>query len=315
MTAPWPEFGLGLIAYLLVFGLMLAGNVYVVIRLFPRSGTPATLADATILIGILLMAMGLWFALIYAFLDPGGASEVSVFIALNSMMAVVGCWAIALFLRAETKPLGGPRWQWPAVFTILILGNELLMGSAFVLAQVGPSGYSAIGWAGLAALVGDSVTSVWFYWAMLSNMLIVVYWLPLDRASRTALLGFSATASLGPWLVTAPLGAGIAMGVLMVLVLFATVLERRRGPLGLSYVRTLVVVWGGFVLMAIGEGAFLSEPSAIWKTFLLGLATIGAMGAELLYLIDSGLEARRSIVPRLTRSRLDGAATPPVAGT
>ena len=208
MTAPWPEFGVGLVPYGLLFGLMLLGNGYVVIRLFPRAGGRPTLADATILIGILLMAMGLWFALIYAILDPGSASEVSVFIALNSMMGVVGCWAIALFLRAEAKPMAGPRWQWPGVFALLLVSNEFLMGVAFVLGEAGPSQYASEGWAGLATLVGDSVCSAWFFWAMLANMLLILYWLPMERPAKTALTGLAFTAAVGPWLVTAPLEGG-----------------------------------------------------------------------------------------------------------
>jgi hypothetical protein len=298
MTAPWPTIGLGLIPFLLVFGLMLVANVYVILRLLPHRGRPATLADATILIGILLMAVGLWFALIYAILDPGGASEVSVFIALNSMMAVVGCWAIALFLRAETKPLGGPRWQWPVVFATLVIGNELLMGIAFVLAQAGASGYSALGWAGLASLVGDSASSVWFFWAMLANMVFVVYWARIDAPSRSALIAFTLTAAVGPWLVTAPLDGGIAMGVLMAWLLGQMALARRRGPYALTYVRTLGVVWAGFVLMTLGEGAFLLEPDPAFKTLLLALAMFTAMGAELLYLFDHALEIPRRAVDR-----------------
>ncbi len=306
MTAPWPVIGFGLIPFALVFGLMLVANVYVFVRLLPHHGRPATLADATILIGILLMALGLWFALIYAILDPGGASEVSVFIALNSMMGVVGCWAIALFLRAETKPLGGPRWQWPSVFAALTIGNELLMGTAFVLAQSGTAGYAALGWAGLAAIVGDSATSAWFFWAMLANMFFVVTWVRIDAPSRWALLAFSLTAAFGPWLVAAPLEGGIAMGLLMAGLLLQMVRIRRQGPYGLPYVRTLGVVWGGFVLMSLGEGAFLMEANPAYKTLLLALAMFAAMGAELLYLLDHGLE--------IPRRAVEGAAVAPTPG-
>ena len=298
MSAPWPPLGVGIVPYVFLFVLMLVGNAYVVLRLFPKAGGRATLADATILLGILLMAMGLWFSLIYAFLDPGTASEVSVFIALNSMMGVVGCWAIALFLRAGAKPMGGPRWQWPAVFATLIVANEFLMGLAFVLGEAGPASYAAEGWSGLASLVGDSLSSPWFFWAMLANMLVLLYWLPIESPSKFALTGSAATSALGPWFVTAPLDAGLAMVALMAVLLLGTLRERRRAPLGIGYLRSLVVVWGTLAAMTVGAGAFLLEPAIGWKTFVFGLAAVAAMGGELVYLLLWGLtEAPRPALP------------------
>ncbi|MCI4358149.1 MAG: hypothetical protein L3J95_00710 [Thermoplasmata archaeon] len=314
MSAPWPVLGEGIVPFLLVFGLMLTGNGYVVLRLFPRSGRPATLADATVLIGILLMGMGLWLALIYAVLDPGDASEVSVFIALNSMMAVVGCWAIALFLRAESRSMTGPRWRWPAVFALLLVGNEILMGAAFVLAESGPAAYTTAGWTGLVSLLGDSLTSVWFYWAMLANMVLFLLQLPLDRPSRTALGTLAATGAVGPWLVIAPLEAGVAMALIMSWALVATLTEWRSRPLSQDHVRALEVVWFAFALMSVGEGAFLLEPAPAWKGLWLGLATVVAMGGELLYLLGWGLDLRGRPFPSARLASPRKTSSPPILG-
>ena len=186
MVAPLPTIGIGLLPYVMVATFMVIGTLYVLSRLFPRSGASPDLATVILMIGLLLMTTGLWFAEIYAVLDPGDASTVSVFIALNSMMGVVGFWAVGLFLRAEEKHLPPRGWAWPFYIAVLVVGNELLMGIAFVLAQVGPAGYSAAGWAGLAAVVADGTDSVWFFGAMFVTMEFLVLWLPMPSAQRRA---------------------------------------------------------------------------------------------------------------------------------
>ncbi len=289
MISPWPPVGPALFPEGLVLALMIVGNVYVVARLFPRGSHPLTLADITFLLGLLLMAMGLWFALIYAAIDPSGASEISVFIALNSMMAVVGCWLLALFLRAETMRPAKGGWTWPLIFTALFVGNEFLMGVAFVLFQTGPGYFQAAGWTGLATLSGAAATSAWFYVAMLANMLALVLWLPLDPASRSVLLGFSLTAALGPLVASDPPLGIAATGVLMVGVLLVMARARRLGPLTVEYGRTLLVVWGAFALMGLGEGGVLTGASSPWGLVALGLSGMAAMTLELVVLTRRGL--------------------------
>ncbi len=292
MTSPWPPVGPLLVPEGLIFALMVAGNTYIVIKLFPRNGSRATLADFTFLLGLLLMALGLWASLVYAAIDPGSASEISVFIALNSMMAVVGCWMLALFLRAEKRFPDPSGWTWPAVFTALFLGNEFLMGGAFLLLQTGPAGFQAAGWTGLAAASAAAVGSMWFFFAMFANMLAFVLWLPLDRSSRVALLAFSLSALVGPWLLTDALAGGVAMGALMAVVLVGFLRSHRAGPLGLTYARTLFLVSVAFGGMTLGEVAYLNLAAPVAAASAFALATITAMGIEILALTRWGLSAR-----------------------
>ena len=294
MIAPWSLPGFELLPMTFVFGLMLLGNVYVVLRLFPKAPRGATLADVTILIGILLMALGLWGALIYAILSPGDASEVSVFIALNSMMAVVGCWAIALFLRAERRALDGGGWRWPAVFGGLLVLNEWLMGVAFVLIEQAPATFGS-GALGAGFLGGAAAISPWFFWAMGANMLLLAYRIRLPASTRRVLAGFALSSFMGPWLATDPLAAGIAMGVVMGVVLAISAREWRSRSLRTAELRALAVVWGGFALMAASEWAYLMIASTPLRTFTLGIGVLLAMSAEVLYLLHWGLgESARS---------------------
>jgi hypothetical protein len=285
MVAPLPPLGVGLLPYAMVASFMVLGSVYVLSRLFPRSGESPDIATVILMLGILLMTTGLWFAEIYAVLDPGDASTVSVFIALNSMMGVVGFWAVGLFLRAEEKHLPTRGWFWPLCLAALVVGNELLMGVAFVLAQVGPSVYSAEGWAGLAAVVADGIDSVWFFGVMFLTMEFLVFWLPMPSQQRRALAGFSTTALVGPFVLTAPLEGAIAMAAVMAAVLALVVREAVREPsVSVSYVRLVVAIAVAFGATGVAALAFLTAPLDLWSPVPFALVSFFVMLLEVLLL-------------------------------
>lgn len=306
---PWlPAFGL-------LAALMVGANLFVIVRLFPRGGTRPTLATAILLLGILLMSMGLWFAGIYAVLSPGDASTVSVFIAVNSMMAVVGVWAISLLFRAGQKPLPAQGSLWPLGFALLLVGNELLMGLTFVLAVGGPSSYAAQGWSGLAGAVGDAASSVWFFWAMLATMVGLVARLPLPRPDRALLFGFAAASAVGPWVVPDPIAGAVGMAAVMGVTfgLLAGQLRARPVP-SVRYLRFAMGVSAGFLAMAGGAGlTFLLRGSADGSV-AFGLLSFTVMAAELFLLGRWGLRGGPSVPADRTPGRAWSEAATPSSG-
>jgi hypothetical protein len=290
----------------ILFGLMMLGNLYVIGRLFPRSGSGPTLADLTFIVGLLVMALGLWFALIYAVLDPGDASEISVFIALNSMMAVVGCWLLALFLRAERRRPAPNGRRWPLTLAALLVGNELLMGLAFVLIQSGPASFVGAGYAGVGTSAGAAAASAWFFGAMLVDLLAIVLWVPIPRASRWLLVTFALSAAPGPWVITAPVVGLLATGALMAVAVTGFFLERRKRALELPYLRTFALVLAAFTIMSLGEGSYLALGGGPAALLVLGLATIAAMALVVALLSRWIWRGFGSLIPGAEMGRASG---------
>jgi hypothetical protein len=309
VTPPLPTLGPWVPVYALLAGLMVAGNLFVILRLFPRGRKQPTLATGILLLGILLMSMGLWFAGIYAVISPGDASTVSVFIAVNSMMAVAGIWAISLLFRAGLKPLPPCGLRWPLGFALLIVGNELLMGLTFVLAQVGPAYYTALGGSGLSVAVGDAGTSAWFFWAMLATMAGLITWLPLPRPERTVLYGFAAASAVGPWVVPQPVVGAVGMALVMgvTFALLAQELWRTPRPTP-RYLWTALGVASGFLAMLAGEAAAYVLRGTTVSSVPFGLISVLAMAVELIVLFRWGLAAGSAPlpVPRPEGTRSEG---------
>ncbi|MCI4336698.1 MAG: hypothetical protein L3K17_05830 [Thermoplasmata archaeon] len=289
MTAPWPELSfvgaaLGVLA-LFMFG----GNIYVVTRLFPGPSGRPHLGDVVLIAGLLLTAIFLWLSLVYAAISPSAGAWIAVFLALNSMMVVVSAWFIAVMLRAEERPVAPRGWTWPTAFTALVLGNELAMAVAFVLIQTGPDPYLGSGGAGVVGLLADASTSIWFFWSMLGTMAVLVVWVRFPRGERTALLGLTASAAIGPWVVAAPLEGAVGMAGLMAVV-FWLLFRELGSDLSPSYLNVARGVILGFTVMAVAEAAFFFDPSSPWAPVPFAVATLGVMGAELLFL------SRRALV-------------------
>jgi hypothetical protein len=299
-ASPWlPVFGL-------LAALMIGGNLFVVIRLFPRDRSRPTLATAILLLGILLMSMALWFSGIYAVLSPGQASTVSVFIAVNSMMAVVGLWAISLLFRAGIKHLPSRSLLWPLAFALSVVGTSLLMGLTFVLAQVGPAPFAAEGWPGLAAVVGSAAQSAWFFWPMLVTMSFLVTWLPLSRPERILLYGFAAASAVGPWVVPDPGIGAVGMAIVMSTTFASLARELWKHPaVGPRFLWIGVGVTVGFLAMVGGEALAYLLHSSAWGSVPFGLVSFGVMTVEFFVLarwaMAGGAAASTTVVPALAR--------------
>ncbi|MCI4330659.1 MAG: hypothetical protein L3K19_02285 [Thermoplasmata archaeon] len=285
MSVVIPTLNGALAPYVLLAAIMVGANLYLLTRTFPRQGGTPHFGTIVLVVGILLMTAVLWLALIDAVLDPGDSSTVAVFVAGNSMMGVFGAWMIAVFYRAEEKRLPPSGWQWPTTFALLVVGSELLMGIAYVLALGGASQYVAGGEAGFVSLLRDSVGSVWFAFAMLANMLLLITWLPFPRVERVALGGLAASTGLAPWIIAGSPAAVAAMGAIMGGVLGVGIfLIVRSTSTTVRSVETLEGVAAGFALM-MGTGlAGLAIPGLLGGTFLFALGTLVVMGGELVYI-------------------------------
>ncbi|MCI4349626.1 MAG: hypothetical protein L3J93_05370 [Thermoplasmata archaeon] len=316
MTSILPPVTPALLPFGLLFGLMLLGNSWVLVRLLPRRGGAPTLATATFAVGLLLMAAGLWGALIFAVVDPGDASTVSVFLAVNSMMAVVGLWALSLFWGAEERRLPTKGWLWPLLLSILIVGNEVLMGAAFTLALLGLPSASGGAVAQVASVTSRAIVSVWFFGAMFANMLLVALWLPVERAIRAPLAGIALSAAVGPWVVSDPLVGAALMGLLMGGLLVVGLRALRSRTASPAFVRSVLVAWIGVAGMGVGalldgipSGERLAPglPYALASLLVMigefvvlarwGLAASGAIGAPTPLQSESSGESAASASP------------------
>jgi hypothetical protein len=276
MPAPLPSLENLLFPYVELAAFMVGINLYLLRRIFPRPVPAPTLDTVVIVVGLFVVGLGFWGAVIYSVFDPGDASTIAVFLAANSMMAVAGAWLIAVFLRAEEHKVSSTGWPWPSTLALLVVGNELLMGSAFVLAIGGPAGY---GGSGALSLVTNGVDSVWFFGAMFATMVAILLILPLPRPERSALIGFSLTSLVGPWVATDPLPAALGMTAVMAAVLVLITRELRRTPSS-GFVRTSIGILLGFGAMGLGEVLSIANLAVLGGNFPFALATLLVMGGE-----------------------------------
>lgn len=288
MSAPWPALSFDTIALAVLAAFMFGANYYVVTRLFPGRGARPHLGDVVLITGLLLTAICLWLSLVYAAISPTAGAWIAVLLAINSMMVAFGAWFLAVMLRAEQRFVARSGWAWPFVYALLVLGNELSMAAAFVLIESGPGPYLGGSGSGVFGLLSDATTSVWFFWPMLGTMLILLATVPLPRAERTVLIGLTASAAVGPWIVASPLAGAAAMTVLMALVFLQIFREIGRGSTE-GYLGVARGTVGGFALMAAAEAAFFVAPSASWAPVPFAAATLLVMGAELLFLSRTAL--------------------------
>ncbi|MGA7923324.1 MAG: hypothetical protein WCA77_05045 [Thermoplasmata archaeon] len=284
MAPPLPPFNATVLAYAMVAGFMVVANIYVLARAFPRRGDPPTYATVILLLGLLLVACGLWLSVVYAIVSPSASSLTVFFLMTNAMMGVAGAWIMGLFFRAEERIVRRASWAWPLTVAFLVLVNELLMGVAFVLA-LGQGPTTVATWSNVVTAASAGVNSVWFFWAMFATMAFLVLWLPLTRPEQVILLGFSGTALVGPWVVNDPVVGAVAMGSVMAVVLF-TLVWQLRGEVSsrVEYLRVGMGIAAGFAVMAGGELLFLGGTFGQWGSFPFALASLLVMGGEVFLL-------------------------------
>ena len=219
MTSAVEIGGLALIA-----ALMAGGNAYVFVEFFPRSGGVPNLGRAILIAGLLFSSFCLWLAVAWAVTTPSVGSWIAVFLGMNTMMVVVGVWFIAVFLRAEEKFVARGSVLWPVGLSLLVVANELFMGASFVAGLQGAQALVAPNTPYALSAFTASVNSVWFFWTMLGNLVLLIVWLPLPPTDQRTLIGLSAIAAIGPWVLWDP-----GVGLVGVLALGGLVILQARG--------------------------------------------------------------------------------------
>ncbi len=295
--------------------LMIGVNLFVFIEFFPRDGSKPRLSRA-ILVGFVLAASaGLWATILTAVVTQSFNGWTVALFGVNIMMMSPFIWAISLFLRASTKKVRGRSWAWPVLLGTSLTFNELLMGATFVAGLNGTTALFPGGPAGLAVAFAQSVSNVWFFWAMLGNMVALLYWVPLPTAERTVWLGLALSAAVGPWVLPDPIVGALGMGGVMLLTFLVVLRELSRpAPASPIYLSTVTKVAVGFTAMVVGEAVSLALAPASWSGVFFAAAAFAVMAIEVALLI------RRLIHPafRLSASGSPGPGVPsqnaPVSG-
>lgn len=316
MTSVLPDLTAQIAPYVFIAIVMVAANLYFLVRLFPRKGGTPNLATIILIFGLLFMSAGLWLALIYSITTPGDTSSIVVFIAGNSMMAVFGAWMLGVMLRAEERYPSPTGWVWPTLLALLFVGNEIMMGLVFVIAQTAAAPNGSGDGSGLIRLLTDSIVSIWFFWAMLANMVVLVLWLPVARAERRLLLLFAGSSAVSPWVLAAPLAAALAilafMGATFV-VLYREVGTAQAPPR--QYLRVALAVGAAMLLMSVTAFVAFAGVLTPYAGAPFALASALIMGAEIALLarwaFRSAPPSPRDTVPGSAPS--DGAANSPIS--
>ncbi len=284
---------------------MILVNLFVFIEFFPRQGGRPRLSRA-ILVGFVLVASaGLWATVLTAVVTQSFDGWTVALFGVNIMMMSPFVWATSLFLRASTRRVKGKSWLWPVLLASSITGNEVLMGATFVAGIAGVGVLYSGGLAGFAQALASSVSNVWFFWAMMGNMFVLLYWVELPRAERLVWLGLASTSAAGPWVLAEPVVGAVGMGVVMLATLLVVVRELRK-PLPTSpvYLATVTKVSVGFAVMVAGAAASLVLSGIPGSGIFFAVAVVSVMIFEVSLLI-------RRVIYRPAKARVGTAGPPP----
>jgi hypothetical protein len=278
-------------ALAILAGLMAGGNSYIFVQFFPRGGGSPNLGRAILVAGLLGSSLCVWLAVMWAVVVPSFGAWLAVFLGMNSMMVAVGVWFVAIFLRAEEKQVPSGSWGWAATLALLVIGNELFMGTSFVGAVGGPGALLAGNTPAIVSGFTASVNSLWFFWAMLANLTWLVLWLPLERNEKEALIGLSAITVVGPWVLWSPIWGTVAL--LLVVASVATLVLRKFRLTPRPTVRYARIVTGTLAALATvavaASAAGLSADSPLGALAWASTA-FAVLFFQLLFLSQSALK-------------------------
>ncbi|MDE1837035.1 MAG: hypothetical protein KGJ23_10500 [Euryarchaeota archaeon] len=272
-----------LAAYAAVAAGMVAFNIWVFLQFFPRKGGTPTLSHAILVAFLLFSSLVLWITVLYDVLS--GDTSVGFTAALfgiQIMMTAPFVWAFVTILRGHERRVETGSWAWAIFLGLIMLGNELLMGAVYTLALGTP--ISLNGPNGLLNGFAYSAGSVWFFWAMFTNMVLLLCWVPLPREERLPLLGLAASALVGPWVVSSPVLGSVLMAVVMTgtfIVLFEEL--GRRPAVSSSHLGLVLGVSFAFLVMTVGELWLLAHPSDPWGPVPFQVGMLVVMLAEMSY--------------------------------
>ncbi|MFZ0891932.1 MAG: hypothetical protein WB778_02145 [Thermoplasmata archaeon] len=279
------------VALAILAGLMAGGNSYIFVQFFPRRGGTPNLGRAILVAGLLGSSLCVWLAVMWAVVVPSFGAWLAVFLGMNSMMVAVGVWFVAIFLRAEERMVPSGSWGWAATLSLLVIGNELFMGTSFVGAVGGPGALLAGSTPTLISGFTASVNSLWFFWAMLANLTWLVLWLPLARNEKEALLGLSSVTIVGPWVLWSPFWGPLAL--LLVVVMVALLVLRSYRATTQPTVRYSRIVTGSIAgLVTVAGGATIAGLTADspFGSLAWASAAFFVLFFQLLFLSQSALK-------------------------
>lgn len=291
MLPIWPEVSMDLAVLLALAAGMVVFNLWVFLQFFPRRGGVPNLSRAMFVALILITSAMLWLSLLY---DAQTADSDNGFIAIlfgiNIMMSTPFVWCAALILRANERTIDPEDLIWSTLLALIVVGNEILMGAVY---EVWLYGYATVfpnGPWGAAVAFSDAVGSIWFTLAMVVNMAVLLYWLPIPAPRRHVLLGLAATSVATPWVVSDSPAGAVGMGVIMGLTvaLAALGLRTEEGQTRV-YARTVLGTMIGFAAMSFGAIVSLQASPAIWAPLPLTTTVVVVMLLELFFVAQGSL--------------------------
>lgn len=287
MIGGTPELSSTTAAFVVVAAGMIAFNLVVLLQFFPRKGrrTP-TLSRAAIVGYVLVSSWFLWITILYdALTGDSQLGATALLFGVQIMMMAPFVWCFVTILRGHQYHVDPTGYAWPAFLALVILGNELFMGSVYAVIVLGNGGFYPGGTWGLGQAFAVSVVSVWFFWSMFANTMVLLFWVPMPRAERVALVGLAATALIGPWVLADAAAAGVLMAVVMAATLLLTLVEIRRSPgESTGAARVLQGVALGFTAMAAGVLLAVARPGAAWAPLPFAGTMVLVMAGEMLFL-------------------------------
>jgi hypothetical protein len=293
MLDAFPSPSLTLAGYSAAAVVMVSFNVWVFLQFFPKEGGPPTLSRAALITYLLASSFFLWLSVLYDLASPSSQLGVTaIFFGVQVMMIAPFVWAFATILRGAEHWVRRESWGWPLLLALVMPANEFLMGGVWVALNGGWSALVPAGNWGLVEAIGASVGTVFFFWSMFANMIPLLYWVPLPRGERTALLGLAATAFVGPWVVSDLLVGAVLMGIVMTAT-FGLILRHLLGPAlaNAGEVRLYAAVAVAFFAMAAAVVLQVPFASAPWSMLPFALVMLATMVAEMLFLSHRVLAA------------------------
>jgi uncharacterized membrane protein len=272
---------------LIVVGMVVV-EIFLLTRIIPRSGPPATLALMVIGTSELLGSAGLLMALVGAFFQSNLTTYTVVLFMFNFMMLTPpGLWVIAVIIYHDRR-IDTTSWFWPVAIVTLATTAEVLMGLLFTVV----SGSTPT----IPVVLAGTLNSAWYFWSMGAAMVALLVWVRFEPIVRYPLLGLAGSAAVAPWVVVDPVAGALLMaGVMTVTYLGCYSLLRSTPQVTPTQLRVVLSVVGAFLAMTAGGFAVAVAGASIPSEILFGSIMSVVMVAEFLVLVREGLhpELRR----------------------
>jgi len=266
---------------LIVVGMVVV-EIFLLTRILPRSGPPATLALMVIGTSELLGSAGLLMALVGAFFQSNLTTYTIVLFMFNFMMLTPpGLWVIAVIIYHDRR-IDTTSWFWPAAIVAMATSAEVLMGLLFTVTTG-----SSVTW---TTVLAGTLNSAWYFWSMGAAMVALLAWLRFEPVVRYPLLGLAGSAVVAPWVVVDPVvGASLMAAVMTVTYLGSYALLQRAPQVTPGQLRVVLAVVGAFLAMTAGGFAVAVAGASTASAVVFGSIMSVVMVTEFLLLVREGL--------------------------